>query len=328
MESRLLPTLILHLPLALLLLYHSAAASSVLQKLASVSFDEGYTHLFGEDNLIVQRDGRTVHISLDKYSGSGFVSHELYQYGFFSASIKLPADYTAGVVVAFYMSNADIFETNHDEIDFEFLGNIRGREWRVQTNVYGNGSTARGREERYGLWFDPSEEFHRYSILWTDTHIVFYVDNVPIREVKRTEPVAGDYPTKPMSLYTTIWDGSEWATSGGRYKVNYKLAPYVARFTDLILHGCAVDPIELQQSACDGAHSVLSAFTLSPEDMSAMDKFRDKHMTYSYCYDRVRYPVPLPECVLQPDIADRLGETGATKFGRRRRHGRRHRRSA
>jgi len=27
----------------------------------------------------------------------------MYQHGFFSASIKLPSDYTAGVVVAFYV---------------------------------------------------------------------------------------------------------------------------------------------------------------------------------------------------------------------------------
>lgn len=38
------------------------------------------------------------------FAGSGFVSQDLYLHGFFSASIKLPADYTAGVVVAFYVS--------------------------------------------------------------------------------------------------------------------------------------------------------------------------------------------------------------------------------
>ena len=47
------------------------------------------------------------------------------------------------------MSNGDIFEKNHDEIDFEFLGKIRGKDWRIQTNIYGNGSTSVGREERY-----------------------------------------------------------------------------------------------------------------------------------------------------------------------------------
>ncbi|KAL6642555.1 hypothetical protein ACP70R_020736 [Stipagrostis hirtigluma subsp. patula] len=53
-----------------------------------------------------------------------------------------------GLVVAFYMSSGDVNEKTHDELDFEFLGNIRGRQWRVQTNVYGNGSTSVGREER------------------------------------------------------------------------------------------------------------------------------------------------------------------------------------
>lgn len=41
--------------------------------------------------------------------GSGFVSQDLYLHGFFSASIKLPADYTAGVVVAFYVSFLFLF---------------------------------------------------------------------------------------------------------------------------------------------------------------------------------------------------------------------------
>jgi hypothetical protein len=37
-------------------------------------------------------------------AGSGFISSDYYLHGFFSASIKLPRDYTAGVVVAFYVS--------------------------------------------------------------------------------------------------------------------------------------------------------------------------------------------------------------------------------
>ena len=37
-------------------------------------------------------------------TGSGFVSNDLYLHGLFSASIKLPSDYSAGVVVAFYVS--------------------------------------------------------------------------------------------------------------------------------------------------------------------------------------------------------------------------------
>lgn len=116
--------------------------SGSTKNLPIINFDEGYSHLFGEDNLVVVRDGKSVHLSLDERTGclldflhsfgvlygfdfflffwpfealtdslafwwcigSGFVSQDLYLHGFFSASIKLPADYTAGVVVAFYVS--------------------------------------------------------------------------------------------------------------------------------------------------------------------------------------------------------------------------------
>lgn len=76
------------------------------------------------------------------------------------------------VMIIIQTSNGDVFEKTHDELDIEFLGNIRGKKWRFQTNVYGNGSTNRGREERYTLWFDPTANFHRYSILWTPNHIM------------------------------------------------------------------------------------------------------------------------------------------------------------
>jgi xyloglucan:xyloglucosyl transferase len=70
------------------------------------------------------------------------------------------------------MSNNDVYPENHDEIDFEFLGVVPGEPVLVQTNVYGNGSTSVGREQRYHLWFDPTAGFHRYSILWTPNHTV------------------------------------------------------------------------------------------------------------------------------------------------------------
>ncbi|KAF8781234.1 hypothetical protein HU200_000659 [Digitaria exilis] len=166
------------------------------------------------------------------------MSKSAYHHGYFSASIKLPDDHTAGVVVAFYLSNGDVFPHNHDEVDFELLGNRHGHEWRVQTNVYGNGSTTRGREERYLLPFDPTLRHHAYAISWTPTVIVFYIDKKPIREVVRVASMGGDFPSKPMSVYATIWDGSSWATDGGRYKVDYAHAPFVAEFSNFVLSGC------------------------------------------------------------------------------------------
>lgn len=304
------------------------AANAKFSSIPTIPFNKGFTHLFGDSNLILpsgSHHNSSVNLHLNQYSGSGFRSSELYNHGFFSASIKLPSAYTAGIVVAFYTTNGDVFEKTHDELDFEFLGNIKGKPWRFQTNLYGNGSTSRGREERYTLWFDPSKEYHRYSILWTTHKIIFYIDETPIRLIERKDEMGSDYPAKPMGLYATIWDASNWATSGGKYKVNYKYAPFVAQFTDLVLHGCAADPIrEVSANTCAEKDTQLEKTdyaNVTPRQRMAMMRFREKYMYYSYCYDKLRYPTPLPECVIDPTLRQKFKDTGRLKFeGKHRRY--------
>lgn len=132
--------------------------------------------------------------------------------------------------------------------------------------------------------------------------------------------MGGDYPSKPMSLYATIWDASNWATSGGRYKVNYKYAPFVAEFKDLVLEGCPKDPIQQVSRAgvCVEKDAYLDSqdyAIMTPERRLAMRKFRQRFMYYSYCYDTLRYPVPPPECVIIPSERRRFKDTGRLKFG-------------
>nr|XP_009777457.1 PREDICTED: probable xyloglucan endotransglucosylase/hydrolase protein 27 [Nicotiana sylvestris] len=148
----------------------------------------------------------------------------------------------------------------------------------------------------------------------------FYVDNIPIREIKRTKAMGGDFPSKPMSLYATIWDGSSWATNGGKYKVNYKYSPYVAKFSDFVLHGCAVDPIELSPKCDTAPKSAFIPTSISPDQRRKMESFRKKYLQYSYCYDRTRYNVPLSECVIDPKEADHLQGFDPVTFGGFQRH--------
>nr|GEZ27261.1 probable xyloglucan endotransglucosylase/hydrolase protein 33 [Tanacetum cinerariifolium] len=116
--------------------------------------------------------------------------------------------------------------------------------------MYGNGSVHTGREEKVYVWFDPTQDFHQYTIHWNNHHIVFLVDNIPVREVIHNQAVSSVYPSKPMSLYTTIWDASEWATNGGKYPVNYKYAPFVASLGELEIQGrCSIQKTSLPTGA-------------------------------------------------------------------------------
>ena len=167
----------------------------------------------------------------------------------------------------------------------------------------------------------------RCFIIFLETHYCrFYVDDIPIREIRRRAAMKHDFPSKPMSIYSTIWDASNWATNGGKYKVDYRYAPYVSQFSDLVLHGCAVDPIEKSRK-CDDITSIDGQITSLQR--IKMANFRNKYLTYSYCYDQSRYKIPPSECVIDSREANRLKRFDPVTFGgeSRRHHGRHHHRS-
>ncbi|CAL4967730.1 unnamed protein product [Urochloa decumbens] len=261
-------------------------------------FYRDFRNLWGAQHQSVGGAGAT--IWLDSTSGSGFKSRRPFRSGYFGASIKLQPGYTAGVITAFYLSNSEAHPGFHDEVDMEFLGTTPGRPYTLQTNVYirgsGDGGPGRvvGREVKFHLdWFDPTADFHHYAILWNPNHIIFLVDDVPIRRYPRWS--AATFPRRPMWVYGSIWDASSWATDDGRYRADYRYSPFVARFSELLLRACSprAPPRCHAPSLAGGAGG---GDALSPRQEAAMRWVQRGHMVYHYCLDPKRDHALTPEC--------------------------------
>ncbi|EPS72815.1 hypothetical protein M569_01943, partial [Genlisea aurea] len=257
------------------------------------NFHTDVTINFGGQRANISDDGLILSLTLDNYSGSGFVSNDRYLYGRFDVGMKLTAGDSAGTDTSFYLSSQG---PNHDEIDFEFLGNLSGQPYALQTNVYIDGTG--NREQQIYLWFDPTQDFHTYTILWNSYNILYLVDGTPIRVFRNYTSERVDYPsTRPMNVYASLWDASDWATEGGKIKANYSDAPFTAYYRNYTSDGCAFE--EGTNSSSCIANQTWDSLVLNSTGRSWIDWTRENYMVYNYCDDTDRFPQGLPlECSL------------------------------
>ncbi|KAL0404570.1 UNVERIFIED_CONTAM: putative xyloglucan endotransglucosylase/hydrolase protein 23 [Sesamum radiatum] len=281
---------------SLLLLTTLLISSFVVSSVAN--FYQDFDITWGDGRARILDNGQLLTLSLDKASGSGFQSKNEYLFGKIDMQLKLVPGNSAGTVTAYYLSSQG---PTHDEIDFEFLGNLSGDPYILHTNVYSQGKG--GREQQFYLWFDPTADFHTYSILWNPQRIIFSVDGTPIREFKNAESVGVAYPkNQPMRLYSSLWNADDWATRGGLVKTDWSQAPFTASYRNFNANACvwASGSSSCSSSSTSTGNSTNGGWLNEELDATSQERLKwvqKNYMIYNYCADAKRFPQQFPpEC--------------------------------
>ncbi|KAL2456926.1 putative xyloglucan endotransglucosylase/hydrolase protein 23 [Abeliophyllum distichum] len=255
------------------------------------NFHQDFDITWGDGRGKILDNGQLLTLSLDKASGSGFQSKNEYLFGKIDMQLKLVPGNSAGTVTAYYLSSQG---STHDEIDFEFLGNLSGDPYILHTNVFSQGKG--DREQQFYLWFDPTADFHTYSILWNPQRIIFSVDGTPIREFKNAESLGVAYPkNQPMRIYSSLWNADDWATRGGLVKTDWNEAPFTASYRNFNANACVSS-----SSSCTSSSS--NSWLNEELDSTSQERLKwvqKNYMIYNYCSDSKRFSqgVP-PECAI------------------------------
>ncbi|KAE8700141.1 putative xyloglucan endotransglucosylase/hydrolase protein 25 [Hibiscus syriacus] len=246
----------------------------------------------GRGNII--NNGEVLTLSLDKASGSGFQSKNEYLFGKIDMQLKLVSGNSAGTVTAYYLSSKG---STWDEIDFEFLGNLSGDPYILHTNVFSQGKG--NREQQFYLWFDPTADFHTYSVLWNPQRIIFSVDGTPIREFKNMESLGVPFPkNQPMRIHSSLWNADDWATRGGLVKTDWTQAPFTASYRNFNAEACVwSNGASSCQSNSPSTNNAWLSQEMDSTNQQRLQWVQKNYMIYNYCTDTKRFPQGLPpEC--------------------------------
>ncbi|PYH75496.1 concanavalin A-like lectin/glucanase [Aspergillus uvarum CBS 121591] len=146
-------------------------------------------------------------------------------YFFFGrAEVVMKAASGTGIVSSIVLESDDL-----DEVDWEALG---GDTTQIETNYFGKGDTTTYDRATWVGISSPQENWHTYTVDWTETALNWYVDGNLVRTLAYNDASSGTrFPQTPMNLRIGIWAGGdsdnapgtiEWA--GG--ETDYSQAPF------------------------------------------------------------------------------------------------------
>nr|XP_029121654.1 LOW QUALITY PROTEIN: probable xyloglucan endotransglucosylase/hydrolase protein 26 [Elaeis guineensis] len=250
-------------------------------------------------NSTIWDNGDNLALLLDKVSCSAIQTNKEFLFGSIEMQIKLVPGNSAGTVIAYYMPSTG---SKHDEIDFEFLRNLSGQPYIIHTNIFTQG--VGNREQQFYPWFNPTSDFHNYTIYWNPSQIVWFADGLPIRDFRNYERFGIPLASKQsMRGYSSLWNADDWATRGGLIKIDWKNAPFIARYHQLSLRTCTwTGPARQHQPTCSNyPHANWWASPLygklNDVQKVQLNWVRENFMIYDYCKDTKRFNGQFqPEC--------------------------------
>ncbi|EGW35408.1 uncharacterized protein SPAPADRAFT_58626 [Spathaspora passalidarum NRRL Y-27907] len=150
---------------------------------------------------------------------------------FGKVEVVLQAALGKGIVSSFYLQSDDL-----DEIDIELFG---GDAYEFQSNYFIKGNTATwDRGGYHPTSSSPLENFHTYTIDWSEDSLSWILDGNTVRTIDTSNPQG--YPQSPMKIYAGVWAGGdpdnqpgtiEWA--GGI--TDYSQAPFSMHIKSIIV---------------------------------------------------------------------------------------------
>jgi xyloglucan:xyloglucosyl transferase len=127
----------------------------------------------------------------------------------------------------------------------------------------------------------------------------FLVDGIPIRVFKDNSDIGVPYlNSKPMYLYSSLWNGDSWATQGGRIKLDWSNAPFIAYFSNFnSIDACTVWNVNDTSFCSTPGTSWWETDYWNASQLGQLTWVAEKHLIYDYCTDTARFNgVTPPEC--------------------------------
>ncbi|MCJ1317096.1 hypothetical protein MMC15_002418 [Xylographa vitiligo] len=129
-----------------------------------------------------------------------------------------------GVISSIVLESDDL-----DEIDWELMG---GNTTHAETNYFGKGNTTSYDRATYYPVNEPQENFHNYTVVWTQEKIEWLIDGDIVRTLLYADALGGkDFPQTPMNVRLGIWAGGDSSEPNGTIEwagglTDYSKAPF------------------------------------------------------------------------------------------------------